>query len=181
MDSKKSSNMISDIVRLRQIVKKWHKKANNKNNDNIITTTSSPNNGSGSSGNKGMKFLKRTLSFTDISASSTSNDTVPKGFLAVCVGRECKRFRIPTHYLGHQAFGILLREAEEEFGFQQQGILKLPCEVSVFEKVMKIVEEKKDVYFLPPELGFNVHLEKDMIINGFCSPDSGHHPQMCRS
>ncbi|KAK9137776.1 hypothetical protein Sjap_008370 [Stephania japonica] len=99
-----------------------------------------------SSGSKGKKFLKKTLSFSD---AALSTDVVPKGFLAfVCVGREMKRFIIPTEYLSHRAFGILLREREEEFGFQHEGVLRIPCEVHVFEKILKLVEEKKEVFFI---------------------------------
>ncbi|TQE12519.1 hypothetical protein C1H46_001910 [Malus baccata] len=191
MDSKKS-NKIREIVRLQQILKKWKKLANasknttttNSSSANTIvmnnvnsTTTSTSSNGS----SKSMKFFKRTLSFTDVSAAQ--NDIVPKGFLAMCVGKELKRFIIPTEYLGHQAFRILLQEAEEEFGFQQEGVLKIPCEVSVFEKILKMVEEKREVFSLHNEFGF-INAEKDMI--GFCSSPSdceltpSHHAQMCR-
>ncbi|KAK9152650.1 hypothetical protein Sjap_000130 [Stephania japonica] len=139
MDSKKP-NKISEIVRLQQILKKWRKIANtpkhSNNNKGSGSSTSST-----SSGSKGKKFLKKTLSFSD---AAVSTDVVPKGFLAVCVGREMKRFIIPTEYLSHRAFGILLREAEEEFGFQHEGVLRIPCEVHVFEKILKLVEEKKE-------------------------------------
>ncbi|PON87673.1 Small auxin-up RNA [Trema orientale] len=187
MDSTKSkSNKIRDIVRLQQILKKWKKMANaSKNNTNsgtsssTATITTSSSSSSAGNGSKSIKFLKRTLSFQEVSGAS--NDVVPKGFLAVCVGKEMKRFIIPTEYLSHQAFGILLREAEEEFGFQQEGVLKIPCHVSVFEKILKVVEEKREVFFFN-ELGFSG--DKDMI-NGSCSSPSDceltpHHPQMCR-
>ena len=78
------------------------------------SSTSSCNNGS-----KSIKFLKKTLSFTDTS-SMLSTKVVPKGFLVVCVGKEQKRFIIPTEYLGHQAFGVLLREVEEESDFSRR-------------------------------------------------------------
>ncbi|KAH7515261.1 protein SMALL AUXIN UP-REGULATED RNA 51 [Ziziphus jujuba] len=180
MDSKKS-NKIREIVRLQQILKKWKKLANAPKNTTTATTSSASNNSSNTS--KGMKFIKRTLSFSDVSgaSSNSNNDVVPKGFLAVCVGKELKRFIIPTEYLGHQAFRILLQEAEEEFGFQQEGVLKIPCEVPVFEKILKVVEEKREVLFLH-EFGFNADKDK----NGCCSSPSdcdrtpSHHPQMCR-
>lgn len=191
MDSKKS-NKIREIVRLQQILKKWKKLANAPKNTTATSTTdintsggSSTSSTSSSSGSKSMKFLKRTLSFTEVvsagGASSHSNDVVPKGFLAVCVGKELKRFVIPTEHLAHQAFGFLLQEAEEEFGFQQEGVLKIPCDVPVFEKILKLVEEKREVFFLP-EFGFNA--EKDMISccssPSDCDPSPSHHPQMCR-
>ncbi|KAK6915210.1 Small auxin-up RNA [Dillenia turbinata] len=172
--SSKKSNKISEIVRLQQILKKWKKLANEPKNSNKTIK-----NNISSSSSKSIKFLKKTLSFSDNSVSSVSNDVVPKGFFAICVGKELKRYIIPTEYLGHQAFGILLREAEEEFGFQQEGVLKIPCEVSVFERILKIVQEKRDVFFAN-DFGFNA--EKEMI--GCYSPDCEliptHHPQLCR-
>jgi SAUR family protein len=69
---------------------------------------------------------------------------VPKGFFAVCVGEEMKRFVIPTEYLGHWAFEELLREAEEEFGFQHEGALRIPCDVEVFEGILRLVGRKEE-------------------------------------
>ncbi|KAJ9139555.1 hypothetical protein P3X46_030280 [Hevea brasiliensis] len=169
MDSSKKFNKITDIVRLQQILKKWKKAATSSKISNASCSSSTTNT---------IKFIKRTLSFTDVSAAS--NDVVPKGFLAVCVGKELKRYVIPTEYLGHQAFGILLREAEKEFGLQQEGVLKIPCQESVFEKILKVVEEKREVYLLR-ELGFNV--EKEMMSSCWSSPDcelTHYHPQMCK-
>ncbi|OMO65546.1 Auxin responsive SAUR protein [Corchorus olitorius] len=144
-------------------------------------TSNQTNGSSGGSGgaSKSMKFLKRTLSFTDVNSSNNS-EVVPKGFVAVCVGKEEKRFIIPTQYLGHQVFGILLRKAEEEFGFQQEGVLKIPCEVSMFENILNLLQNKKDVdidgLFFNDLFGFNV--DKDIIAS--FSPSHHHHPQMCR-
>uniref|UniRef100_A0A803LYT9 Uncharacterized protein n=1 Tax=Chenopodium quinoa TaxID=63459 RepID=A0A803LYT9_CHEQI len=178
MDSSKPSNRISDIVRLKQKLKKWRiqaheAKVNGGNTDDNDGSSNNSNisrkgslNRSNSKGNtfmkrtlsftdltanngmsnsiKGINFLKRTLSFTDLSANNgvPSNNAVPKGFLAVQVGEEMKRFVIPTKYLSHQAFSVLLKEAEEEFGYQKEGVLKIPCEVEVFENILKAVEEK---------------------------------------
>ncbi|GMI65364.1 SMALL AUXIN UPREGULATED RNA 38 [Hibiscus trionum] len=154
MDSKKS-NKISEIVRLQQILKKWKKLANASKK----TTTSS-------GGSKSMKFLKRTLSFNDVSAGGGGGEVVPKGFVAVCVGKELKRYTIPMEYLGHEAFEMLLRQAEEEFGFQQEGVLKIPCEVSMFDNILNTLRIKKEA------------------LSTCYSPDSdfttSHHPQMCR-
>ncbi|XP_059645378.1 protein SMALL AUXIN UP-REGULATED RNA 51-like [Cornus florida] len=188
MDFKKS-NKIREIVRLQQILKKWKKLANianaapknttksssSSNGSTTSTSTSSTNNGS-----KSIKFLKKTLSFSDMSASA---DAVPKGFLAVCVGKELKRFIIPTECLGHQAFGILLREAEEEFGFEQEGVLKIPCEVTLFEKILKMVEEKRDGFYLHHNFGLNgdiYHHDVTKCWSPDCEITPSHHPQMCR-
>lgn len=166
MDSKKS-NKIRDIVRLQQILKKWRKLANSSKTANKLSGTAA-----GPAG-KSIKFMKRTLS---AGRESSGGGGVPKGYLAVSVGEEQKRFVIPTQYLGHPAFEILLREAEEEFGFQQTGVLRLPCEVTVFENVVKLVEKKGDLDLLGGDE-----------VLGFCSLESlqltpSHRPQspMCR-
>ncbi|KAI4330056.1 hypothetical protein MLD38_028366 [Melastoma candidum] len=133
--------------------------------DNCTTTSTSH-------GSKSIKFLKRTLSFTDVSTA----DVVPKGFLAVCVGKDLTRFVIPAAYLRHPAFGMLLQEAEEEFGFQQEGVLKIPCEVGVFQKILKAVEEKRDITHL-----FYECAEKEYGYGSSdCEVTPSHHPQLCR-
>ncbi|RDX63137.1 Auxin-responsive protein SAUR72, partial [Mucuna pruriens] len=135
MDLKKS-NKIREIVRLQQILKKWRRLANSSKITSTVTTTANTS--------KSMKFLMRTLSLSE--REGGSSNAVPKGYLAVCVGKELKRFTIPTEYLGHQAFQILLREAEEEFGFQQTGVLRFPCDVAVFESILKVVKGKEDKF-----------------------------------
>jgi SAUR family protein len=180
MDQKKS-NKIREIVRLQQILKKWRRIANSSKTTTTSTTTT--NNITSS---KSMKFLKRTLSLSEREGTittSSNNGSVPKGYLAVCVGEELKRFIIPTEYLSHQAFQILLREAEEEFGFQQTGVLRIPCEVTVFESTLKIVEDgKKNDKFSNQECR-PLSIEEMM---GFCSLENqlacSHHPQspLCR-
>uniref|UniRef100_A0A7N0TWE4 SAUR family protein n=1 Tax=Kalanchoe fedtschenkoi TaxID=63787 RepID=A0A7N0TWE4_KALFE len=145
MDSKKV-NKIGEIIKLQRILKKCRKLAdsfeNNSSNSNSKSNSSSNNSSKGS--NKRTKFLKRTLSFTDNSsiAGESRSGTVPKGYLAICVGKDMKKFIIPTEYLSHEAFKILLREAEEEFGFQQEGVLRLPCDECVFEDVLKSIQRK---------------------------------------
>ncbi|XP_030468538.2 auxin-responsive protein SAUR36-like [Syzygium oleosum] len=64
---------------------------------------------------------------------------VPKGHLAVYVGRRSGEFRrvlVPVVDFNHPMFGNLLREAGEEFGFSHRGGgITIPCEVSEFERV----------------------------------------------
>ncbi|KAL6873874.1 hypothetical protein ACP4OV_013956 [Aristida adscensionis] len=65
---------------------------------------------------------------------------VPRGSFAVYVGEEMRRFVIPTECLGHWAFAELLREAEEEFGFRHEGALRIPCDVDVFQGILRVVQ-----------------------------------------
>lgn len=64
--------------------------------------------------------------------------SVPKGYLAVSVGQkdgDFHRVLVPVIYFNHPLFGKLLREAEEEYGFNQQGGITIPCRFSEFEQV----------------------------------------------
>ncbi|KAL6651342.1 hypothetical protein ACP70R_010267 [Stipagrostis hirtigluma subsp. patula] len=140
----KKSNKITEIVRMQQMLKKWRKLSVASKNSNSATAGNGNANAGGES--KAKKFLKRTLSFTE--SPSGSPPPPPKGHLAVCVGASMRRFVIPMDYLKHPAFAALLQEAEEEFGFQQEGVLRIPCEVPVFETIIKAVEKnKKDAAF----------------------------------
>ncbi|KAK4259500.1 hypothetical protein QN277_005824 [Acacia crassicarpa] len=65
-------------------------------------------------------------------ASSRSSE-VPKGYLAVYVGEEIKRFVIPISYLNWPSFQELLSQAEEEYGYNHPtGALIIPCIEDVF-------------------------------------------------
>ncbi|XP_057819810.2 auxin-responsive protein SAUR50 [Cryptomeria japonica] len=60
---------------------------------------------------------------------------VPKGHCAVYVGIERSRFVIPTDYLNHFLFGALLEKAEEEYGFDHQMGLTIPCDEVAFKNL----------------------------------------------
>jgi SAUR family protein len=145
----KKSNKITEIVRMQQMLKKWRKlSVAPKDTSSSATAGSGSGNAVATGESKAKKFLKRTLSFTESPAPSGSPAPPPKGHLAVSVGPEMQRFVIPMEYLKHGAFAALLQEAEEEFGFQQEGVLRIPCEVPVFVTVLKAVEKnKKDAAF----------------------------------
>ncbi|XP_073012180.1 auxin-responsive protein SAUR50-like [Typha latifolia] len=57
---------------------------------------------------------------------------VPKGHFAVYVGENRSRFVVPISYLAHPEFQSLLHCAEEEFGFDHDMGLTIPCEEDVF-------------------------------------------------
>ncbi|KAI4330979.1 hypothetical protein MLD38_029215 [Melastoma candidum] len=63
---------------------------------------------------------------------------VPRGSMAVIVGAEGEqrqRFVIPVAYLRHHLFLELLKESEEEYGFEHNGPITIPCPVSDFKRV----------------------------------------------
>mgnify|MGYP003702766987 CR=1 FL=1 len=78
----------------------------------------------------------------------------PKGCMAVRVvgpggvgggggGAEGERFVVPVGYLKHPLFVGLLKEAEEEFGFEQKGAITIPCGVDHFRRVQGIIHHQK--------------------------------------
>jgi len=65
--------------------------------------------------------------------SSSKVVDVPKGYLAVYVGEEMKRFVIPISYLNQPSFQELLNQAEEQFEYDHPtGGLTIPCREYVF-------------------------------------------------
>lgn len=150
MDQSKEGSKTTEGATLQQVLKKWKKLA------------AAPKDNS----KKSIKFLKKTLSFSNAWAQSTG---VPKGFLAVCVGEEMKRFVIPTDFLHHKAFQVLLREAEEEYGFRQEGVLRIPCQVAAFERILEMVQKKKEGFcYISPEVEaemamYHLHLPHKMM------------------
>jgi SAUR family protein len=59
----------------------------------------------------------------------------PKGHFVVYVGNEMKRFVVPTSYLNSPIFQQLLDKAAEEFGFDNQNGIVLPCDESTFNRL----------------------------------------------
>ncbi|CAN8234590.1 unnamed protein product [Cochlearia groenlandica] len=68
---------------------------------------------------------------------------VPSGHVAVYVGSGCRRFVVRATYLNHPLIRNLLVQAEEEFGFVNQGPLVLPCEESVFEESIRFISRSR--------------------------------------
>ncbi|KAK3226573.1 hypothetical protein Dsin_006435 [Dipteronia sinensis] len=50
---------------------------------------------------------------------------------------ELKRFIIGLDYLADPRFTKLLELAEEEFGFQQAGVLAIPCRSNVLQRILE--------------------------------------------
>lgn len=57
----------------------------------------------------------------------------PKGYLAVYVGEDMKRFLIPISYLNQPSFQELLNQVEEQFEYDHpMGGLTIPCREDMF-------------------------------------------------
>lgn len=69
----------------------------------------------------------------------------PKGYVPELVGseRRMERFFIHTKLFKHPSILTVLEMAEEEFGYEQPGILKIPCDVEYFQRVMELISSSK--------------------------------------
>lgn len=78
--------------------------------------------------------LLRSDSFRKSSAGS-----VPWGHLPVYVGEEMEmeRFVVSAELLNHPIFVKLLNKSAQEYGYEQQGVLRIPCRVFLFERVLE--------------------------------------------
>jgi len=83
------------------------------------------------------RSLERSAKFDsedeDECCSSTPPNDVPDGCLPVYVGRERRRFVIPTAYLSNNTFRALLAKSEDEYGLRGDGGLRIACSPDVFE------------------------------------------------
>uniref|UniRef100_A0ACD5ZBA3 Uncharacterized protein n=1 Tax=Avena sativa TaxID=4498 RepID=A0ACD5ZBA3_AVESA len=101
----------------------------------------------------GVHLLRRQHSSAAASGGSTGSGTMPpKGCMAVRVvgpvgggadEQEEERFVVPVGYLKHPLFVGLLKEAEEEYGFRQQGAITIPCGVETFRRVQGLIDHRQ--------------------------------------
>lgn len=85
------------------------------------------------SGNNGGVFHSYD---SDVECPDSPPPDVPAGCLAVYVGKERRRFVIPTSHLSNSVFRALLAKSEEEFGFCCDGGLRIACAPDVFEHLL---------------------------------------------
>ncbi|KAI6688764.1 hypothetical protein NL676_025592 [Syzygium grande] len=103
------SSKIRHIVRLRQMLRRWRSKA------------------------------RASSAATAAGGGARVPSDVPAGHVVVCVGEGCRRFVVRATHLNHPIFRKLLVQAEEEYGFANNGPLTIPCDESFFEEVLRFV------------------------------------------
>eukprot|EP01018_Ginkgo_biloba_P020019 Gb_02938 [translate_table: standard] len=67
---------------------------------------------------------------------------VPEGHLPIYVGKDLIRFVIDAHVVNHPLFAELLQTSAQEFGYQQKGGLRIPCDVMVFEHILCLINSE---------------------------------------
>jgi SAUR family protein len=77
-----------------------------------------------------MGFRLHTILRASVAARQPTPKSVEvrKGYVAVYVGEEQKRFVIPISYLNQPSFQDLLSQTQEEFGYDHpMGGVTIPC------------------------------------------------------
>ncbi|CAH9130073.1 unnamed protein product [Cuscuta epithymum] len=144
---------IRQIVRLKEILNKWQSvtlgQKRPKNGDHSAAPANSQQPPPPPPPYSGIspavcKRLMSCSSYCDSDEESCQSPDppsgVPRGYLAVYVGPELRRFIIPTSYLSDPLFKVLLEKVEEEFGFDHSGALTIPCETETFKYLLKCME-----------------------------------------
>ncbi|XP_009785061.1 auxin-responsive protein SAUR32-like [Nicotiana tabacum] len=66
---------------------------------------------------------------------------VKEGYFAVFSvnpEEEPKRFVVELHWLTNPKFLNLLKQAEDEYGFVQKGVLEVPCRAEELQKILQL-------------------------------------------
>ncbi|KAK1387898.1 Auxin-responsive protein SAUR41 [Heracleum sosnowskyi] len=78
---------------------------------------------------------RRTATFLSLKLGRSTNG-VPAGHLPVYVGQEMQRYIVSTTLLGSPIFVQLLNKVAEEYGYQLEGVLHIPCNFRDFETLL---------------------------------------------
>ncbi|URD94842.1 SAUR family [Musa troglodytarum] len=72
-----------------------------------------------------------------------------EGHVPLHVGEEMERFEVRTELLARPAFLELLRRSAQEYGYGQRGVLRIPCPVPFFRRLLAAcgdrVEEEEEL------------------------------------
>ncbi|CAO2826310.1 unnamed protein product [Amaranthus hypochondriacus] len=69
-----------------------------------------------------------------------------RGYVPILVGNceeeEEERFMVPLGWINHPSILTLLHMSAHEFGFQQNGVIQIPCKPHHFRNVIKTISCK---------------------------------------
>lgn len=87
---------------------------------------------------KSLLLAKKPDDFEDVSDSTNVPEDVKEGHFAVIAvdDGENKRFVVPLSYLTHPSFSRLLEQAAEEYGFDHEGVVMVPCQPKELERML---------------------------------------------
>ncbi|KZV43174.1 hypothetical protein F511_33412 [Dorcoceras hygrometricum] len=73
---------------------------------------------------------------SDNGSGGKHKNKIPRGLVAVYVGSEQRRFLVPVRFLSVPDFRIAMEMAAEEFGYEKEGGLRIPCDEHDFEQLL---------------------------------------------
>ncbi|KAI3665383.1 hypothetical protein L6452_44007 [Arctium lappa] len=85
------------------------------------------------------KIIKRCSSLGKNSDDNSLPNDVPKGHFVVYVGERRSRYIVPISCLDHPAFQDLLQRSEEEFGFNHDMGIIIPCQEVDFLSLFSMI------------------------------------------
>ncbi|GMH11133.1 hypothetical protein Nepgr_012974 [Nepenthes gracilis] len=77
---------------------------------------------------------------------STGDYQSQKGYVPVIVGDHegmAERFMIRTQWMKHPSILALLDLSADEFGYDQEGVLQIPCEPEFFRVIIKRLSKRR--------------------------------------
>ncbi|RDX68811.1 Auxin-responsive protein SAUR32, partial [Mucuna pruriens] len=116
------------------------------------------------------QYLKLKATLKSMDDEKKKGEIAPHGCFSVHVGPERQRFVVKTKYVNHPLFLMLLEEAEEEYGFESDGPIWLPCNVDLFYKVLAemdgqdnsiIIHGARRSFTMAKVFPFFLHINKD--------------------
>ncbi|KAL7101955.1 hypothetical protein ACP275_08G088600 [Erythranthe tilingii] len=109
-------------------------------------------------GLKGSK-MSRVVSFRRLKGASSSSlitsttRTTRRGYIPVAVGvdEETRRFMVQTKALSNEEFvQLFLCRSAEEYGFCNEGVLRIPYDAQAFEDWMNNTRAKHKIFRIQP-------------------------------
>ncbi|CAL4975545.1 unnamed protein product [Urochloa decumbens] len=94
-------------------------------------------------------WTKKALPSCASSVTGDDDKRIPKGYLPIVLVRDDQgvdeetRVLVRVKDLKEPCMAALLELAEEQFGYGQQGVLRVPCDVQRFEHVVNMARKSK--------------------------------------
>lgn len=75
-----------------------------------------------------------------------AEEKIPKGYVPMLVGDEedqPERFLVHVKLLNDRRFVALMEMAAGEFGYNQQGIIRMPCNARHFQRMVDVISKTR--------------------------------------
>ncbi|KAL2897158.1 Auxin-responsive protein SAUR72 [Bienertia sinuspersici] len=124
---------------MKQLIRKLSKVAPSSSSSSYSLLRSDSLSSSSSRSLRQSKASKRT-------PLNRRRSSVPSGHVPVYVGEEeMERFVVSADLMNHPIFVKLLNKSAQEYGYEQKGALKIPCNVLLFERLLDALIYGRDV------------------------------------